>query len=184
MFLDMDANEWSNVETGISDGVAARRRVIEMKLAVTFLIPLAFGLASGSPQATERSSTVPTLLATAVAAEPAPTMKVGLQNVIIVYKTHFDIGYTTMAGEVVHGYRTEMADRVLDAIENNRNQPKEQQFVWTVSGWPMKQILWEGQSPRAGGRSSRRSATATSPSTPTRSRRTRRRRNRRTWCEG
>ena len=67
---------------------------------------------------------------------------------VIVYKTHFDIGYTTRVREVVHEYRTEMADRVLDAIEQNSRQPKEQQFVWTLSGWPMKQILWEGQSPQ------------------------------------
>jgi hypothetical protein len=71
----------------------------------------------------------------------------GMQNVVIVYKTHFDIGYTTRVREVVHEYRTEMADRVLDAIEQNSRQPKEQQFVWTLSGWPMKQILWEGQTP-------------------------------------
>jgi hypothetical protein len=74
--------------------------------------------------------------------------KTGLQNVVIVYKTHFDIGYTTRTREVVHEYRTEMADRVLDAVERNSRQPKEQQFVWTVSGWPMKQILWEGQTPQ------------------------------------
>lgn len=71
----------------------------------------------------------------------------GVQNVIIVYKTHFDIGYTARACEVLHEYRTEMADRVLDAIEVNSQQPKDRQFVWTLSGWPMKQILWDGQTP-------------------------------------
>lgn len=71
----------------------------------------------------------------------------GLKTVIIVYKTHFDIGYTAMARDVVHEYRTEMADRVLDAIAVNSQQPKDQQFVWTLSGWPMKQILWDGQTP-------------------------------------
>ena len=73
--------------------------------------------------------------------------KSAVENVIIVYKTHFDIGYTAMARDVVHEYRTEMADRVLDAIAVNSKQPKEQQFVWTLSGWPMQQILWEGQTP-------------------------------------
>jgi len=87
------------------------------------------------------------LVAAGSPAAGAAAPKAGLQNVVIVYKTHFDIGYTTTAGEVVHEYRTEMADRVLDAIERNSRQPKEQQFVWTLSGWPMKQILWEGQSP-------------------------------------
>ena len=98
-----------------------------MKLAITFLLPLAFGLALGSLQAADHPAT-------------SAVTKVGLQKVIIVYKTHFDIGYTTMAREVVHGYRTEMADRVLDAIERNHNQPPDQQFVWTVSGWPMKRF--------------------------------------------
>lgn len=70
-----------------------------------------------------------------------------LKTVIIVYKTHFDIGYTALAQDVVHEYRTEMADRVLDAIDVNSQQPKDQQFVWTLSGWPMKQMLWEGQTP-------------------------------------
>ena len=68
-----------------------------------------------------------------------------LERVIIVYKTHFDIGYTALARDVVHEYRTEMADRVLDAIAVTSQQPEDEQFVWTLSGWPMKQMLWEGQ---------------------------------------
>jgi hypothetical protein len=44
-----------------------------------------------------------------------PSKKSGVENVIIVYKTHFDIGYSETAQQVVHDYRTSMADRVLDA---------------------------------------------------------------------
>jgi hypothetical protein len=80
------------------------------------------------------------------AADPAAP-KARLETVIIVYKTHFDIGYTTLAREVIHEYRTDMVDRVLDAIAANREQPKDRQFVWTLSGWPMEQILWVGQPP-------------------------------------
>ena len=67
-------DERFNVKTGINNRVACRGRVIKMKLAITFLIPLAFGLALGSLQAADHSSTstVPTLLATAEAAQPAP----------------------------------------------------------------------------------------------------------------
>ncbi len=75
------------------------------------------------------------------------TKKPGVENVIIVYKTHFDIGYSETVQQVLHDYRTSMADRVLDAIDKNSSQPKDKQFVWTLSGWPMKQILWEGQAP-------------------------------------
>ena len=79
----------------------------------------------------------------AEAASPAPKLK----DVVIVYKTHFDIGYTQLARDVAHQYRTEMADGVLEAIERNAHQPKERQFVWTLSGWPMTQLLAPEQSP-------------------------------------
>ena len=67
-----------------------------------------------------------TLTSASVADNMRP--KSELETVIIVYKTHFDIGYTAMARDVLHEYRTEMADRVLDAIEVNSRQQKEQQF--------------------------------------------------------
>lgn len=70
-----------------------------------------------------------------------------LKEVIIIYKTHFDIGYSDLARNVVHKYRTEMLDHTLDNIEKNSKRPKEEQFVWTIPGWPMQQILWEGQEP-------------------------------------
>jgi len=92
-----------------------------------------------------------TAAAIGFAAEPAGTnttaQKPALETVIIVYKTHFDIGYTASAKEVVHDYQTEMTDRLLDAIEENKKQPRDKQFVWTLSGYPMQQILWEGQAP-------------------------------------
>ncbi len=70
-----------------------------------------------------------------------------LKEIIIVYKTHFDIGYTQLARDVCHQYRTEMADKVIEAIDRNANQPKEKQFVWTLSGYPMSQILGPEQAP-------------------------------------
>ena len=73
--------------------------------------------------------------------------KSGVTKVIIVYNTHFDIGYSASVQQVVHDYRTTMSDRLLDAIDKNSNQPKDKQFVWTISSWPMKQILWDGQLP-------------------------------------
>lgn len=70
-----------------------------------------------------------------------------IDKVIIVYKTHFDIGYSETVQQVVHDYRTAMSNHLLDVIDKNSSQPKDKQFVWTLSGWPMKQILWEGQAP-------------------------------------
>ena len=89
------------------------------------------------------------LAARAAFAEETPPQPRVLKDVVIVYKTHFDIGYTQLARDVAHQYRTEMADGVLDAIEKNSHQPKERQFVWTLSGWPMTQLLSPEQSPPA-----------------------------------
>jgi len=93
------------------------------------------------------NSTIPTNSPDLTKVKPSVPKKTKLENVIIVYKTHFDLGYTARVREVVHEYRTYMADKVLDAIDANSKQPKDKQFVWTLSGWPMKQILWEGQAP-------------------------------------
>ena len=81
--------------------------------------------------------------AIAPVAAGGPSAKV--EQVVVVFKTHFDIGYTDLARNVVKRYRTSMIDKALDVCEDARNMPPEQRFVWTVPGWPMAQILWPGQ---------------------------------------
>ena len=68
-----------------------------------------------------------------------------LEEVIIVSKTHFDIGYTDLASKVVDRYRTTMADQALKLVDESRGLPPDQRFSWTLAGWPMAQILWPGQ---------------------------------------
>lgn len=67
---------------------------------------------------------------------------------VLVMKSHFDIGYSALARAVEHEYRTTMIDRALDTMEQNAKVagPGEQ-FVWTIPGWPMQTILWDGQNP-------------------------------------
>jgi len=64
-----------------------------------------------------------------------------VNDVIIVCKQHFDIGYTDFAHKVLDYYRGPMFDSALKAIDATREAPKELQFVWTVPGWPMKEIV-------------------------------------------
>ena len=42
-----------------------------------------------------------------------------------------------------------MIDHALEVVDQNRNLPADQQFTWTIPGWPMKKILedWPGQTP-------------------------------------
>jgi len=69
-----------------------------------------------------------------------------IEQVIVVFKTHFDIGYTDMASNVVARYRTTMIDQALEVVDQNRDLPPAQQFAWTIPGWPMHQILdWPEQ---------------------------------------
>ena len=70
-----------------------------------------------------------------------------VEEIILVYKSHFDIGYTHLASETIHNYRTKTIERALDVVDKNKSLPAEQQFVWTIPGWPMKKILedWDGQ---------------------------------------
>ncbi len=55
------------------------------------------------------------------AASRGPAAELG--EVIIVFKTHFDIGYTDMASNIVAKYRTTMIDQALKVVEQNRDLP-------------------------------------------------------------
>ncbi len=79
--------------------------------------------------------------------ETSAAKKSQLKQVIVVFKTHFDIGYTDLARNVVTRYRTTMIDKALDVCDNTRRLPPEHRFVWTLPAWPMRQILWSGQTP-------------------------------------
>jgi hypothetical protein len=80
---------------------------------------------------------------------PAGFAAAHLDQVVVVFKTHFDIGYTDLASNVVQRYRTTMIDQALAVVDQNRDLPPAQQFVWTIPGWPMARILddWPGQTP-------------------------------------
>ncbi|HWX23211.1 MAG TPA: hypothetical protein VN578_25190 [Candidatus Binatia bacterium] len=70
-----------------------------------------------------------------------------VKEVVVVFKTHFDIGYTDLVTNVLTRYRTSFLDGALKLIEDSRQLPADQQFVWTVPGWPLRQMLWPGQTP-------------------------------------
>ena len=70
-----------------------------------------------------------------------------LEEMIVVYKTHFDIGFTHPAPEIVDIYRTSMIDKALDIIDESYKMPAEKRFSWTIPSWVASQMLWEGQEP-------------------------------------
>ncbi len=77
----------------------------------------------------------PSSLAEVVASKPV------LREVTVVSKTHFDIGYTDLASNVLEHYRTTMIDKALAVCEQARELPPGERFVWTLPGWPLSHIL-------------------------------------------
>lgn len=69
-------------------------------------------------------------------------------DVWVVFKTHFDLGFTDLPENVFARYRGEMMDKALEVIQKNISQPPEKRFAWTVAGWPLQtQILGPLQNP-------------------------------------
>lgn len=81
------------------------------------------------------------LFGSAVNAQEEQQSDTAIKEIILVFKTHFDIGYTDLAEAVVQKYSTTMMQTALSILEKNKKLPPEKQFVWTVAGWPMEQIL-------------------------------------------
>ncbi|MGM9802972.1 MAG: hypothetical protein ACI308_02220 [Muribaculaceae bacterium] len=71
----------------------------------------------------------------------------GVEEIIVISKTHFDIGYTHRVSEIVRHYQTDMIDRALNAMDETRSLPQEQQFAWTIPGWVLSKTManWDGQ---------------------------------------
>lgn len=84
-----------------------------------------------------------------VKAKPFTTVS-QVEEIIIVSKTHFDIGFTALAKDVVRRYQTSMIDGALQVVEKSNHLPKDKRFAWTLPGWPLSKILedWDGQTPQ------------------------------------
>lgn len=70
-----------------------------------------------------------------------------VNKIVVVFKTHFDIGYTDLATNVLTRYRTTFVDNAIKVIDQSQNLLPDQQFIWTIPGWPFKEMLWPRQTP-------------------------------------
>lgn len=70
-----------------------------------------------------------------------------VKEIIVVFKTHFDIGYTHRVKDIVQYYRTDMIDRAIKTMNASQSVPAAQQFKWTCPGWVMSKVMepWPGQ---------------------------------------
>ena len=74
-------------------------------------------------------------------AAEVPARPVSVTDVWVVFKTHFDLGFTDLPENVFEKYRVTMMEGALKVIEENRHQPPEMRFVWTVPGWPLERVI-------------------------------------------
>ncbi|MEX6690961.1 hypothetical protein QTN47_25860 [Danxiaibacter flavus] len=81
------------------------------------------------------------------APQPDDKPNTQVKEIIVVFKTHFDIGYTHRVSDIVQYYRTDMIDRALSVMYASQNVPADQQFKWTCPGWVMSKVMepWPGQ---------------------------------------
>jgi alpha-mannosidase len=69
------------------------------------------------------------------------TAKNHVTDIIVVFKMHFDIGYTQWAEGVLQQYSGPMLTKTLQSIDETASLPEAEQFVWTVPAWPLKYML-------------------------------------------
>lgn len=63
-----------------------------------------------------------------------------IKKIILVFKTHFDIGFTDLAANVIDNYATSMLDQVLETCEATADMGR-QRYVWTMPSWPLSVML-------------------------------------------
>jgi hypothetical protein len=75
------------------------------------------------------------------------TGKSRLHKVVVVFKTHFDLGFTGLPDEVMAAYTGPIFDSVRQVMESHVNEQAGPRFSWTLPAWPMKQLLHDPRVP-------------------------------------
>src|SRR5205814_142428 len=70
------------------------------------------------------------------------------RKVIVVFKTHFDLGFTGLPDEVMAQYTGQMFRAVKATIDATSGEPENLRYRWTLPAWPMKQFLHGPNTPQ------------------------------------
>lgn len=63
-----------------------------------------------------------------------------IKKIILVFKTHFDIGFTQLSSEIIDYYSQDMLNRVAQTCDATRDMGA-LKYVWTMPSWPLKTML-------------------------------------------
>lgn len=61
------------------------------------------------------------------------------KKIILVFKSHFDIGFTDLAENVIRGYGGTMLRQVIETCRATENMGP-LRYVWTMPAWPLRRI--------------------------------------------
>jgi alpha-mannosidase len=64
-----------------------------------------------------------------------------IEAIYVVFKTHFDIGFTGLASEVTDSYMGSMLKSVLETCEATSTNTEGHKYIWTMPSWPLKKSL-------------------------------------------
>lgn len=67
-----------------------------------------------------------------------------VKKIILVFKAHFDYGYTAPAGQVLEDYRRKVIPAVIKTCEESRKFGGNLGYVWTMPAWLLAQVLKPG----------------------------------------
>lgn len=66
-----------------------------------------------------------------------------MKEIIVLFKTHLDVGYTDLAKNVVNQYMTRYIPAALDVAAETRERGD--RFIWTLGSWLISKYLKEGE---------------------------------------
>lgn len=80
-------------------------------------------------------------LLTGIFVSRAQTEAIGknVEKVLVVFKTHLDVGVTNLSSVVVDRYITEFIPKVLDVCERLEQEGSDDRYVWTTGSW----LIWK-----------------------------------------
>ena len=63
-----------------------------------------------------------------------------IKKIIFVFKSHFDIGFTDLAENVIRNYSSGMLQQVIETCRSTEHMGQ-LRYVWTMPSWPLRYII-------------------------------------------
>ncbi|MEO8285053.1 MAG: DUF5054 domain-containing protein [Chloroflexota bacterium] len=74
-------------------------------------------------------------------------MPVPLRKVVVVFKTHFDLGFTDLPDRVMQLYTGKMFSAVREVMDATADEPEGLRYSWTLPAWPLRFFLHDPSVP-------------------------------------